>query len=144
MPQSRSAGQSLSLALNLALLYFALVFAVGWVLGPIRELLVVPRFGHTAGHLAELPLMLAATFLAARWIVRRSHIGGLAVLASVGLLAFVFLMAAEVAGTWLMRGLTLPQYFATFTPVTAAATICAYALFAAMPLLVAACGARHA
>jgi hypothetical protein len=38
-------------------LYFMLVFTVGWVLGPIRELLVVPRTGRTVGVLLEAPLM---------------------------------------------------------------------------------------
>ena len=36
-----------------ALAYFALLFALGWVLGPIRELLVIPRFG------AAMPLLAA-------------------------------------------------------------------------------------
>jgi hypothetical protein len=39
-------------------LYFALAFAAGWVFGPIRALLVIPRFGRTAGSLFEAPLML--------------------------------------------------------------------------------------
>ena len=39
-------------------LYFALVFAAGWVFGPVQELWVVPRLGRTAGLLLEAPLML--------------------------------------------------------------------------------------
>ena len=34
-------------------IYFVLVFAVGWVLGPIRELWAVPHFGRMAATLSE-------------------------------------------------------------------------------------------
>jgi hypothetical protein len=46
--------------------YFALVFAVGFVLGTIRTLWLVPRVGTRTAELMEMPLMLAATILAAR------------------------------------------------------------------------------
>ena len=35
------------------MIYFVLVFAVGWVLGPIRELWAVPHFGRMAATLSE-------------------------------------------------------------------------------------------
>ena len=34
--------------------YFGLVFTVGWILGPVRELWIIPRFGHTVGFLFEV------------------------------------------------------------------------------------------
>ncbi len=52
-------------------LYFALVFGVGFVLGTIRTLLVVPRVGTRKAELMEMPIMLAATIVAARWTVLR-------------------------------------------------------------------------
>src|SRR5262249_61178717 len=45
--------------------YFAFAFAAGWVFGPIRELLVIPRVGRTVGYLFEAPLMLAVMVVAA-------------------------------------------------------------------------------
>ena len=53
-----------------SLLYWGLAFAAGWLLGPIRELWVVPRFGRTAGFLLEASLMLLVIFAAARWTIR--------------------------------------------------------------------------
>jgi hypothetical protein len=35
------------------MIYFLLVFAVGWILGPIRELWAVPHFGRMAATLSE-------------------------------------------------------------------------------------------
>ena len=46
--------------------YFAVVFAVGFVLGTIRTLWVVPRFGARTAELMEMPVMLAVTIVAAR------------------------------------------------------------------------------
>jgi len=47
-------------ALKAGVIYFVLVFAVGWVLGPIRELWAVPRFGRTTAVSFEPVIMLAA------------------------------------------------------------------------------------
>jgi len=52
-------------------LYFVAVFAVGFVLGAIRTLWVVPRVGTRAAELIEMPIMLAVTIVAARWTVQR-------------------------------------------------------------------------
>jgi hypothetical protein len=52
-------------------LYFAVVFGAGFVLGPIRILWAVPRFGRRVAELMETPLMLAVIIVAARAIVRR-------------------------------------------------------------------------
>src|SRR5208337_4093029 len=52
-------------------LYFALVFGAGFVLGTIRTLWVVPRVGTRTAELMEMPIMLAVTIVAARWTVLR-------------------------------------------------------------------------
>jgi hypothetical protein len=44
--------------------YFALVFGAGFVLGTIRTLWVVPRFGTRMAELMEMPIMLAVTMVA--------------------------------------------------------------------------------
>ena len=51
--------------LKAGVIYFLLVFAVGWVLGPIRELWAVPHFGRIAAMLSEAVIMLIAMIVAA-------------------------------------------------------------------------------
>ena len=51
--------------------YFALVFAVGFVLGAICTLWLVPRVGTRTAELMEMPIMLVVTIGAARWTVLR-------------------------------------------------------------------------
>ena len=57
--------------LKAGVLYFALVFGAGFILGPIRIAWVVPRLGTRTAELLETPIMLVITVMAARWIVRR-------------------------------------------------------------------------
>ena len=53
------------------LLYFALTFGAGFLLGPIRILVLEPRVGVRAAELLEIPVMIGVTLLAARWVTRR-------------------------------------------------------------------------
>jgi hypothetical protein len=61
-------------ALKAGVVYFLLVFAVGWILGPTRELWAVPHFGRMAAMLSEAVIMMIAMIVAARWVIRRLDI----------------------------------------------------------------------
>ena len=63
--------------LKAGVLYFALVFGAGFVVGTIRTLWVVPRVGTRTAELMEAPIMLLVTILAARWMVQRLAVFGL-------------------------------------------------------------------
>ena len=54
--------------LKAAVVYFALVFGAGFVLGPIRILFIVPRFGVRLAELMEFPVMLVVIVLTSRWL----------------------------------------------------------------------------
>lgn len=77
-----------------ALRYFGLIFALGFLLGTVRTLLLAPATGATAAVLIELPVMLGASWLAARPIVARAGLAPGRAL-GMGALAFLMLMAAE-------------------------------------------------
>jgi hypothetical protein len=117
-------------------LYFALAFAAGWVLGPIRELVVIPRLGRLAGYLFEAPLMLAVIILAARWVVRRFGVSGFGARTTVGLVALGLLAVAELGATRWLRGLSVGEYFANFASVLGAISLVLFLLFATMPMIV--------
>jgi hypothetical protein len=48
----------ISRILKAGICYFVIVFVAGFILGPIRILLIVPRLGERAAELMEAPLML--------------------------------------------------------------------------------------
>lgn len=52
--------------LKAGVLYFALVFGTGFVLGTIRTLWVIPYVGTRMAELMEAPVMLVVTIVAAR------------------------------------------------------------------------------
>ncbi|CAG0954028.1 MAG: hypothetical protein F9K19_10360 [Rhizobiaceae bacterium] len=50
------------------------VFAVGFLFGTVRVLLVEPALGAAAAVAIELPLMLGVSWLVARAVLRRIHV----------------------------------------------------------------------
>ena len=86
-------------ALKGGVIYFLLVFAVGWILGPTRELWAVPHFGRVAAILSEAVIILIAMIVAARWVIRRFNVPQvLGATLSMGLIATGLLFPAEIAG----------------------------------------------
>lgn len=83
-------------ALVLASVYFAIFFTVGFVLGAIRVTLLLPELGQRYSELVEMPVILLALFVTARWLVTRFDlIGKLAVSLFTGLIAASMLLAIE-------------------------------------------------
>jgi hypothetical protein len=118
-----------------ALAYFAAVFAVGFVLGVGRELVVRPYLGTLASIMVEAPAMLLACWGAARWVVRRFAVPREARL-RLGLLAFGLLMAAELVGSMGLRGMAPAEWVAQFATPPGLLSLVLFAGFAAMPRMV--------
>ena len=124
--------------LKAGVLYFALVFGAGFVLGTIRVLWGVPRLGTRAAELMETPIMFVVTIVAARWIVRRvavpstpsSRLG-------MGCVALGLLLVAEFTLVLWLRGLWIGEYLTTRDPVSGTVYYVMLGVFAIMPVLVA-------
>jgi len=119
-------------------LYFALVFAIGFVLGAIRTILIVPRIGARKAELMEAPIMVVVTLLAARWTVLLVALPPmLSARLVMGCMALVLMLIAEFGFVLWIRGLSLRKYFATRDPVSGGAYYLLLMVFAVMPVLVA-------
>jgi hypothetical protein len=119
------------------------MFGVGWILGPIRELWAMPRFGRLTGVLLEAVIMLIAMAVSSRWVIRRFSVRrtfGSTI--SMGLVALGILVPAELAGVVWVRGLSLPEYLASFATAPGLVSLLMFLLFAAMPTLVTRAGHR--
>jgi len=124
--------------LKCGLLYFVLTFGGGFVVGTIRVMWAVPRFGERAAELMETPIMLIVTILAARWVVQRLTLPRRPLKRlAVGLLALGLLLVGEFTVVLLIRGLTIREYFAGRDPVAGTVYLFMLGVFAIMPLLVA-------
>jgi hypothetical protein len=123
-------------AIRAGLAYVAIVFAIGFGLGMIRVLLVIPRFGAVVAVCIEAPVLLALAWWTCGALVRRFAVPD-SPLARVimGGLAFVILMAAELAMSILLLGRTPAQHWAGYKDTAAQIGLGAQILFAAFPLL---------
>lgn len=115
--------------------YFALVFAAGFALGTLRVLVLAPALGPLAAVALELPVMLAISWVVARWSVLRHGVPARAAPRLVmGALAFALLIAAEAAlGIWGF-GQTARGFVAAFSTPEGALGLAGQAAFGLMPL----------
>lgn len=122
-------------ALRAGVVYFAIVFAVGFVLGTIRVLVLAPRLGETGGVAVELPVMLSVSWIVCGRLLERSSVrrrwgDRLAM----GFVAFVLLMAAELGVSVLAFGRSVAEHLGTYRSGGAALGLAAQVIFAAFPL----------
>jgi hypothetical protein len=123
-------------ALKVGALYFAGVFAAGFLLGVIRTLWVEPGLGTRVAELMEAPIMLLVITFAARALVRR-HVElaqGRLWLAA-GVIALAILLGVELTVVLRLRGLSLSEYFATRDAVSGTVYCLLLIVFAVMPLV---------
>ena len=93
-----------------AVLYFLIVFGVGFVLGPVRVYWLERQLGETMATLCEAPFPLIAIVLAARWLPKvlrlRTNITSLA---AMGVGALLLQQLADSAVGSVLRGITPAQ-----------------------------------
>ena len=83
-------------ALKAGTAYFAIVYAVGFLLGTVRVLLLSPLVGETAAVLLETPVMLLISWIAARWSAETFSVPAKLLPRGVmGVLAFALLIFAH-------------------------------------------------
>ncbi len=116
-----------------AIVYWAMVFALGFVLGTVRVLWVIPRVGLVPATLMELPLILAASWFAAGWLVRRFVLASPGEALTVGALAFVILMVAECALASVLNGQSPADWLAGLRQPHALLGLAGQVVFALMP-----------
>ena len=122
--------------LKAGILYFAIVFGAGFVLGIIRTLWVIPWVGARMAELMETPIMLAVTIVVAPWIVRRLSVPPTGRL-GMGLVGLGLMLVAEFGLVLSLRGRSIREYFASRDPVSGTVYYLMLGVFAIMPLLAA-------
>lgn len=119
-----------------AIVYWAMVFALGFVLGTIRVTWVIPVVGLLPATIIELPIILSASWFAAGWLVRRFRIVSAEEALAVGALAFAILMAAECALAVTLMGQSPAQWLTGLATPHALLGLAGQAVLALMPWLI--------
>jgi hypothetical protein len=118
------------------LVYFALVLGTGFVLGVVRVPFLVPRIGERWAELAEMPIMAAAIYFAAGYILRRFpevRLRGRTL--AVGFLALALAICAELALAVALQSQTLAEYISSRDKVSGSVYLLMLLVFALMPRL---------
>jgi hypothetical protein len=101
----------MKLWLKLGSLYFLAVFALGFLLGTVRVLWLIPRVGDTLAVILEVPVMLAFSWVVIGKLLARTQAAlSLSERALVGVSAFVLLMSFEFALSVFVFAKTPAQY----------------------------------
>lgn len=90
-------------------------FAGAFALGVLRISFVIPTIGVVWATLAELPIVLAASWVTCAWIARRSRISPVGQSIAMSISAFVLRISAEVVGVRLIFGVSLRDQMSSFS-----------------------------
>ena len=122
-------------ALKAGTTYFATVFAVGFVLGTVRVLLLLPFIGEAAAVFFEIPIILVASWIAARWTINRFDVSGeVAARLMMGAFAFALLILGELAVSGLLFGRPLQDTLDAYRSLPGAGGLFAQVIFALLPV----------
>lgn len=133
--QARHEEPIIARALQAGILYFLTVFAIGFILGTLRVLVVIPRIGEVAAVLLEVPVMLALAWPICGVLLRRCGVSAGAARVVMGGVAFSVLMMAEWGLAVLLFGQTSSQHWATYRTLPGQIGLLGQILFALLPIL---------
>lgn len=117
------------------LLYFAAIFTFAFAMGIARVLFVAPRLGPTAAVLLEVPILVLASWIFARRLLRNRSLT-LSHRAVMGATAFTLTMASEAALSAIMRGQSVIDWAAAVATPLGLVGLVGQVAFAAMPIFV--------
>ncbi len=117
------------------LLYFAAVFTFAFATGVARVLVVAPWLGPTAAVLLEVPILVLASWIVARRLLRNRSFT-LPQRAAMGASAFALTMVSEAALAAIMRGQGVVDWAASVATPLGLVGLAAQVAFAAVPIFV--------
>ena len=119
-----------------AIVYFALVFGTGFMLGTIRVLWIVPKIGVRTAELIEMLPMFVAILLSARWINQYfADADNVSTRLKIGFLALSFLLVAEITLGMSLQGASISEVLLNHDPISGTVYYVMLILFALMPWL---------
>lgn len=123
--------------LTAGMLYFFVTFGAGFVLEVIRFQVVALHISERFAEMMEIPNVLLATMIGARWVIDRFILPPLpGIRLGVGLVALGLTVAMEWVLVQVLESLAVAGYITTDEAVLSTLPIGALGVLAAMPFLV--------
>ena len=122
-------------ALKAGTVYFLAVFAVGFVLGTLRTLLLLKHTGELLAVLIEIPIILGLSWYLCGWVLTKIAVAKtIAQRLLMGGWAFLLLMAAELMVSLLLLGRNLDEHLGLYQTPPVALGLAGQIVFALLPL----------
>ncbi|MEQ1523371.1 MAG: hypothetical protein ABL936_19070 [Aestuariivirga sp.] len=122
-------------AIRAGALYFAIVFAAGFVLGALRVTFIIPFIGELLAVALELPIILFISRIVCRRLVAQFSVPAMVShRAAMGALAFGLLMLAELGLSILVFDRSGDAYLSHLLTAPGLLGLAGQIVFAAMPL----------
>lgn len=116
--------------------YFAIVFMLGFILGTIRVVWVVPLFGETVAVILEAPIILGFSWAVSRRCVSHFAVqAGLAARLLMGLAALALLIVAELGVGVIAFDRSVTDHFRGYLSLAGAIGGSAQLIFAFLPVI---------
>ncbi len=116
--------------------YASSVFAIGFLLGAVRVLLLAPHLGAVAAVSLEMPIILAASWYVSSYFMRRFRVGTeIHTRLLVGVVAFVVLANLEIALSVSLFHKSMAEYLTELRTRAGALGFTGQIVFATFPLL---------
>lgn len=113
-----------------------MVFALGFVLGSLRVILLIPRFGEAGAVLIELPVILGIAWIACRQLAGAFDVAPELIPRLVmGATAFFSLMGAELGLSVLAFGRTIADHLAYYCEMHAWVGFAGQVAFGLFPVM---------
>ena len=129
-------GNPLASSAKAGVAYAVTVFAIGFLLGIARILLLAPRVGSTIAVSVEVPIILTASwYVSSIWMKRLAVGAENRTRIFVGAVAFVTLMILELALSIGLFRRSIGEYLAELRSLAGAIGLAAQVCFATFPLL---------
>ncbi|MEM9619876.1 MAG: hypothetical protein AAF936_18125 [Pseudomonadota bacterium] len=124
--------------------YFALIFALGFVLGTIRVLVLLPRVGETNAVLLEGPLILTASWFTCSFLITRYRVAPVfSKRLLMGASALILLLLAEfVLGVYGFSR-SVGEHFAHYATMPGALGLAGQIVFGLFPIMQLLVGRRN-
>ena len=118
-------------------IYFALVFTAGFILGTIRVLVLEPEIGARYAELLEMPVMLLVIYLSARFVVSKMvPIRAAMPYVILGVVALALLLLVEFTLVLGLQGISISHYLDSRDEIAFSAYLLSLLIFALMPWII--------
>ncbi len=116
--------------------YFAIVFAAGFIMSPLRVFFLIPEFGIKTAELVVLPIMLLIIIFSASWIMHRFNLPGRSASSIItGIIALGLMLLAEFSVVLKVQDLSISDYLLNKDPVSSIVYYVTLGAFATMPFI---------